>query len=545
MSLTNSQCPSPAFLQAFWRAAVMLVLSGWMLNTGRATADEPPVSRAPPGMSILKPTTGGVWFIASDLKKRYDGLVDEVRNLQSELLNQGLSTQEARERIGALRDDLEQLRLEIERKKLLISPYKVHTQTETTLFDFGPQKLLVINADRVTVEGWDGPQIKCVLEKSVLASGETAVDDELKGIQLVHRHGPNTEIVGRTAEEQAREEAKYLASPDGQKLNAAQRAQRARLVAEISDSRRPYRAFQGREFDLLEVSGLAPQQGNRYVSVRVDSEGGDGHFGSDLVRHATLTVYVPPCTAVALRGCRGQVDVSSLRGALILTSDGSQTIDYNGRFSIRDLHGDLTADNVPLDEIDTVVGHVTISSTTEQANTGTRHADNLRTSYTPAARVLTCENIKGDLTAWFGRVDLKLAGVGGQIDVRNEFGDTTLTLTQPLAPRAHRLVSESGRVEISLPAELLAGVPLSAFTNCGTARTNIGQDQFSDMTLTTSSVGDRSRRNWRGFLTKGEPDPLRFLKVIERLDATLSGADRSPGLDAISRAGTVSIKRIE
>ena len=50
------------------------------------------------------------------------------------------------------------------------------------MYELGPYRLLVITADNIRIEGWDGPQVKCVLEKTVLAPDDNPVDDHLKGL---------------------------------------------------------------------------------------------------------------------------------------------------------------------------------------------------------------------------------------------------------------------------------------------------------------------------------------------------------------------------
>ncbi|MBI3861056.1 MAG: hypothetical protein HY290_04090 [Planctomycetia bacterium] len=497
--------------------------------------------QAPPGMAVVKRARGGAWFVAKDLKEQYDRLLDQARSLQNDLDRKGVSPAEARQRIEGLRSELEKLRKEIDRKKLLISPVKVHTQSETTMFDIGPEKLLVITGDSIVVEGWDKPQVKCVLEKTVLSANNGPVDDHLAGLKVIHRHGPAPNIVGTTATERAADEQKFLASPDGQKLNDRQRASRSRLVAEIADAYSAYRDFQGREIDQIEIHGLTYEEGNRQVTVGVSSQGGDGNLGSEWQRHATLTVYVPRCQAVALRGCLVSLDVSGLHASLLVISDASRDIDYEGQFAIRDLHGSLTVRNAPLDVIEGVEGNVTIVATTELANTGTQHANDRRTSYTPPPRQLVCERIAGDFTAWFGRVDLKLSDIGGRIDVRNEFGDTRLATTEPLPDHAHRILSEAGRIEVALPRNQLGRMPVTALTNCGKVITNARREVFDDTSLTTSSAGDRSRRNWRGFKTTGKRHPMEIMETVRRIDAVLTGEARSSGLDLISRAGSIDV----
>ena len=498
--------------------------------------------QAPPNMAILKHAHGGAWFVAQDLKDKYDRLLDQVRVLQSELEHKGLSANEAHARIGGLRGELDALRREIESKKVLISPLKVHTRQETTLFDLGPEKLLLITGDDIVVEGWDGPQVKCVLEKTILAPGGAAVDEHFAGLKLIHAHGKAPEIVGASDTEREAQEQLFLASPEGSRLDERQRAARGRLLLEIAGNYAPYRAFQGREFDHLEIQGLTHDQGNRQVTVRVNSDGGGGNLGSDWQRHASLTVFVPRCRAVALRGCLVNLNVTDLNADLVVTSDGSTDRDYDGRFAIHGLHGSLTVKNAPLDVVDSITGNVTIVQTADElTNTGTQHEDNWRTLYIPPPRELVCHEIDGDFSAWFTRVDLKLTGIAGRIDVRNEFGETSLTVQKPLADKPHRLLSDSGRIELSLPGNQLQRLPVLALTNCGKARCNAARDVLEEINFTTSSAGDRSRRGWRGFTTANRGDGMRLLTLVNRLDDILSGSDRASGLDLVSRGGTVVV----
>ena len=44
------------------------------------------------------------------------------------------------------------------------------------------------------------------------------------------------------------------------------------------------------------------------------------------------------------------------------------------------------------------------------------------------------------------RDELNLDTIAGRIDVKNEFGKTTLVVGRALAERPHRVVSESGRI---------------------------------------------------------------------------------------------------
>src|SRR5579863_8778005 len=172
MLVSRNSLPSLAACRAI---GVGLILAGWFVfcvPSARGADEKRIDGHAPPNMAILKNTRNGVWFVAKGLKEQYDRLIEQARALQADLEREGLSAPEARQRISGLRRELEKLRMEIERKKLLISPFKVHTQNETTLFDLGPEKLLVVTGDNIVVEGWDGLQVKCVFEKTVLEAGD-------------------------------------------------------------------------------------------------------------------------------------------------------------------------------------------------------------------------------------------------------------------------------------------------------------------------------------------------------------------------------------
>jgi hypothetical protein len=538
------------------RGAWLLVFLGSFSALAAHGQDVPRVEgTAPRGHELLKHQRGGAYFIARTLKEDYERLLAQVKALKQDLEAQRITGLEAERELRGLQDALEKLRAEIEEKKVLVRPVRIHQQTETTLFDLGAERLLVITADNIRIEGWDGPQVKCVLEKTVLAADDKPVDEHLKGLQVVHRHGPAPNLVGRPAAETDAGERKFLASPDGKKLDEQGRKSRHALVHQIAGAYGVYREFQGKAIDTLEIEGLTHEQGNRQIVVGIKVPGGGGTLGSDWQRHAALTVYAPRCKSVALRGCLAGLDVADLHASLVLTRAGSQNRDYNGTFRVRNLNGDLTADNVPLDLVDSVHGNVQIISTLELANTGVQHEGGQRTAYTPPPRVLVCRNIDGDFSAWFTRGDLKLTDISGRIDVRNEFGDTTLVAAAPIAAKSHRLLSESGRIEVQLTRDATGDLPIQALTNCGTVRTNAHQDFLEDTSFSTGAtaekVGRDSRgRDWRGVKSARKAShgpesfsvgPESFFAGMERLDAVLTGDDRTSGLDLISRGGTVIV----
>jgi len=497
--------------------------------------------KAPPDHAILKSTRIGAWFVAKELKEEYDKLVGEVRALRNELRNEQIGSADALARMRVLQDRLNALRTEIEARKLLVAPVRSTVQEESSTFDLGPNRMLVITADNLNVEGWDGPGVKCVLEKTILGADDEAVDDHLKGIKVVHAHGLTPEIVGKTQAERDADEQAYLAGPDGKKLDETQRASRRTFLQEIADSYRIYRDLQGKEVDTLEISGLTGEQGNSQISVRVESPNGGAMLSGQWQRHAALTVYVPRCQAVVLRGCLVHLDVRNVEAPVVVTRSGSRDRDYDGTFGIHHIKGSLTVANAPLDVIEGVEGEVSIESTIELANTGTHHEAGQRHFYTPPPRQLVCRDINGDFSAWFSRADLQMHRITGKIDVRNEFGDTFLTVDRPLSDAPHRLLSQSGRIEVLVKPDSFGPLPVQVLTSCGAIRTNIEQSTLDSSSFTTGSSPDGTSRDWHGMKSRPKDGDrgMHFFEGIERLNAVLTTGARTPGLDLVSRAGTV------
>jgi hypothetical protein len=473
------------------------------------------------------------------LKQRYEQLLARVERLKADVAAGNVAGDEALRQLGELEPQLAELRDEIEARKVLVSPMKVQKQTEELLFDLGPERRLVITADALRVVGWDGPQVKCVLEKSVLAAGDELEEAEFGGIKLVHRHGVATAIVGRTTEEVAAEEAAFLAQKRDEPLTPEQMASRRRLVDSIQASYSPYRKYQGKAIDVIEIEGLTHEQGNRSIVVDVNSPGGEAAMGSDWRRSASLTVYVPRCEGIVLRGCLCGLAVEGVDAELTVTDAGSHDRDYDAEFSLVDIVGPLSVFNVPLDRIENAAGDVTIESTVEYANTGTTHADGRRVAYTPPPRSCTISGVRGDLTAWFSRVNLHVSGVTGRIDVRNETGDTVID-GGDLTAAPHRVLSQSGRVELQAPLALFEKLPMMAVTCDGRAETNADQSVFEEVSVTSGDPSDGSRRSWRGFMTPARGDVQRF-SYLDRPGRVWSGEETAPGITLVSRSGVAAV----
>jgi hypothetical protein len=408
--------------------------------------------------------------------------------------------------------------------------------------DLGPERLLVVTSDQLRLIGWDEPHVKYELRRIVLSAGESA-DEDLEGILLEHNYGLAPELVGVTAEQRQADEEKFLNSEDGRELTPEQRADRARLVERIAAGYRHYAQFQGRSVDSLRVFGLTWDEGNQQISYELRRPEGGGQVGSRWRRHAELTLYVPRCTAILLRGCRAGVDISGVEGQLILTSTGSRERDYDGGFAVRALNGPLTLENVPMDVIEDVSGDVLIEATNEMANTGTTHSDGFRTAWTPEPRDCSIVNVDGNLTAHFIRSELRIAEIAGIVNVRNDYGDTEWSVARGPAEGAHRVVSHSGLVRAVLPPDVLPPLPLYAATNCGTLRTSFNQDVIDDLNTEHTSEHDGKRRDWRAFHSSVGNDFDARYALYFRADKAFFDDDRSAGIDLISRAGRVELLR--
>jgi len=523
----------------FWLLVTLVYLPA---GTARS-ADTPRVEgQAPPGQEVLKHTRGGVFFVDTSLKQQYDLLLSRVRALQADLEAERIGGAEALSELKDLQVKLKRLRDEIEQKKVLVLPGKFHKQSETITFDLGPARLLHIGADSLRVEGWDGPQVKCVLEKTVIAPDGAPVDEHLQGIRLRHRHGLAPELVGRTPAEEEADEQKFLSSPEGQQLNPQQRESRRQLIREIAQSHDRYRAFQGKEIDAVEIEGLTYQQGNRWIDFEIRSGNVPRVVGGEWQRYASLTVYVPAVRSVALGGGGENLDVRGVHGDLVVSGGGDPGHDNN--FRVSDLHGSLTVYNAPLELIETIHGNVNIQSTIT-ANPTTSLGNGERVVAAPAPRVLTCRNVEGDLTAWVMRDELNLEAMAGRIEVKNDFGKTTLAVGRALADKRHRIVSESGRVEIRIAPGGRGRSPLCAMTNCGVVRVPEAEEEV--LHGTSYSLKDNSgiMRMWGGaLLAHGGPSPslIGALNQRDAIEHVVLGDDHSPALFLFSRSGTVQIR---
>jgi hypothetical protein len=510
-----------------------------------AGAQEIPTAKgeAPPNQAIVGSKLGGSFFAPKPLKEKYNQLVSKVRSLEMELNGGTISGQQAQQEIKQLREELAATRAEIEKQKTFVPAAKIHTKSETTTYSLGSERRLLILASKVRVIGWDKPEVQCVLEKGVLTAGDEPADEHLEQIQVVHEHRSAEKEIGKTAEDMEAEEAEYLQTTEGKKLNQKQIEFRRNFLEERMAWQKFFRPLQGREVDVVSVRGLSHDEGNRQITLEVGSPNGERSMSSHWQRHATLTVYVPACEAIGVQGGLGGLQVDSVNSAVIIRGDGDR--DYDGQFVVKGLKGTLTADRIPLQSIEQVTGDVDVTMTAYLGNSGTRHADDTRTSYIYTPQPYSYKNIDGNFRGHFVRADLELANVGGTIDVVNEYGTTKLNLSKPLTKSAHRVVNNGGRIEVQLSDDALGELPLLAVSECGTVRMNNSDRKFEEVSWNGPLPGGELR-GWHGFERKAPAaGPDSFFARFERIGKVLGGESRTAGLDLVSRGGSIEIGQMK
>lgn len=505
---------------------------------------------APPNMARLDRTLGGAYFapldralggayfVDKELLERYEACKARLAQVRDDIARGDATSDAAMQSLDAIRREAEALRKELEAKKVFVAAYQVYSQTSESTFPLGDERLVIITGDHVIVRGWAGPGIKCVLEKTIVAKAPPAASD-FDAINVRHELTVASDMVGLTKAERDQKEREFADSEAGRKLTPEGRANRRKIVEEIHHSFDRYQAFQGRRANVIQLTGLDHQEGNRNLVLRIASPKGGTTMSSQWQRHAELTVYVPPCQALAARGCQVGLDVRDLEGDLLLTTHGSRNRDYEGSFAVDGVKGNVAIDQVPVRALSNVTGDVDYVATDEFVNSGTRHANDMRTFSTYPTHETRIERIDGDLRAEFLRTELTLSEIHGAIDVVNRFGATRLTLSAVAADGPRRIVSDSGAIAVSGEAGVLKETPIYAYTQCGRLETNVAQEVLESIDFSTG----QPRMGWHGFVP---PSQERFdMSRFERPAAALENRERSAGLDLISPSGMVSILATE
>jgi hypothetical protein len=305
----------------------------------------------------------------------------------------------------------------------------------------------------------------------------------------------------------------------------------------------PFKSFLDREFTVVSIKGLTHQEGNRQISLEVTNEEGSGHSGSEWRRHAKLLLTVPRCQGVAMRGALGGFRVHSLKSPLMVQGEGNR--DYRARYEVSDLDGPLTASDIPIHRIIGVRGDVSILATAYAEDTTTSHGPDGVSMRPVAPRESSYKDIRGNLMARFCRADLTLEGISGRVDIENAFGKTVWRAERPVAVMDHRIVSQSGPIEVRFAPAAPGQLRLALFTECGAVRLPAGNQGLQSM-MFHGGMGDVTSRAWHGFFTGEGRDRFGDFSVslFKRVPAAVRGEGRSPGIDIISRAGTITYEPI-
>ena len=527
------------------RCVIAFVVGMLLVDSHVSVADdqEKGTATAPPGADAFETSFEGTWFVDRELKKRYDALIAGVSDVEQRVRKGKLSANAARDEITSLRETLADVRKMIDESKTLVSPFKIVTKEVEGTVEIGPERLLVVTADRLKVVGWDSPFVKYVVVKSVLSTGKP-VDEHIDAIKVIHEHRLAPDLVGKTDTEMKAWRDAFLTPKKGETWTAEQLQDRKDLWQRHFAHGERFQPFVGREVDTIHLEGLVHQEGNRNIQYEIKRPGGGGQFGGRWQRNADVSLYVPKCTALLLRGCQRGMDISGVNGHLMMTSSGSQNRDYHGKFAVRNHTGPITILNVPMDIVNKVDGSVTIQGTTEMVNTGSHHSGGDWVMTTPSARRLTVSEVAGNLTAHFTRSELHVDSVDGVLNIRNEFGDTHCTISKPFGADNHRIVSQSGLVSVRIGSNVDVKQPVFATTNCGTAATNLSRSELDDLNVTFSSSTDGLRRTWRSLhSTLPEGDFQARFALHHRPDDILNDRERSHGLDLLSVSGRVEYRK--
>ena len=496
---------------------------------------------APANMSEVSDTLGGSYFADKALVEESEHLQSQLTILKEKIRGGKITSAEALAQLDEIQTAIQMVRTKIEKSKVLVEAFKVFTRKDEQIFPLGESRRVIITGDRIRLRRWEGPGIKCVLEKSIVAK-EKPPASEFGKIKMKHELGSAEPIVGISLEERQQTERDYLASEDGQKLTPAARTFRKQLTEQSLAAAAKYSPFHDQECNMLDLNGLSWKEGNKNLSLVIESKGGGKFHRSQWQRHAVLTVYLPTCEWVALRGCECGVDISGLTTNLLLTNDGSRDKDYVGRFEVQDHQGDVNVDQVPIRKLVNIKGDVNFTATDEFVNSGTSYRDNTRTTRSFDTADTEIKDIQGALSCWFLRTNLAIDNVTGKLDVRNEFGDTQLTLNGDASAEldpllAHRVISESGSIVLTATQGQLSKLKTYAFTNCGVLDTNVSRELLEFKSFSTG----QPKRSWHGLVPKlnqrhmGMPD-------FERPDNAWGDKQRAAGLDLISRSGSIEIK---
>ncbi|QDT09841.1 hypothetical protein [Planctomycetes bacterium K23_9] len=499
-------------------------------------------AQAPANHVSFRSTATGGLYVDQELMAEYVAAKDRYESLRRNRYRSADFLGLAAEEFLAAEKKFVALAAKVESAAVLVSPFTVYRRRETESFQLGSSNQIVITADDVNLRGWNGDDIKCVVEKAVLGT-ESPDDAEFDAIKVEHEVRPADDWVGVTDEVRKQQEDAFLESKSGKDATEAGLKFRKELIEKNREHYSVYRPLQGQRVNTLQVVGLSAQEGNVHLTGEIVSPGGGKSMSGYWRRSAKVTIYVPKCQYVAVRGCMVAVNIKSVQANLILTTDGSLDRSYGADFHVSDIDGDLSIRQAPIRRIIGIQGDVQFIQTDEVTNTSTRHSGGVRTTSSPPPDPTLIGDIGGNLNGHFVRADLSLRNLRGEISVFNEYGNTQIDVAANLKNTTHRIASHSGVIRLSgqavpddypdLEVNDLVGVPLHAFTQTGTVKVRGLRKRLQDKSYTSGG------RGWQGF--RSPTDGVSFTD-FNRPNAAWENSPRSAGIDIVSSAGTVVIE---
>jgi hypothetical protein len=547
--------------------AVVLAAAN-LASRGSATlADELPTAKAtiPDNFVEIRKGLGGAYYVDARIKKRYDALVAEVRALQADVQEARISEADARARIEQMQKEVRAALAQIEENEVFVAPATIHTKRESEKFELGPEGVLLVKAHEVQITGWDKPHVEVRVEKIVLSADKEPVAAELDAIKVIHRRMTGAEALERgnrqqraealmkLTEEQWPKQREYLLSMfrcyarlDPETL--------AKLPSAVADDLRPrenmptllrmaerwpFEEFYDSQIDVVELDGLSYQSGNRQMTLEIRGESG-GSVSSVWSRHARLTLYVPKCRLVGVQGGHAGIELAGIDAAVEVKME-----DVPGRdstFRVKDVKGSLLARDVPWQLVENVAGDVRVMHTKDVGIQSTNYGDARAQLSARAEEPLVYRAIGGRLIGWFVQANLEIEGVGKQVDLRNDFGDTVWTLDKPPSAQTNRIIAEAGDIQLRIPTALTVAAPITAVSEVGDVYAPDAMQQLDGAMFSTPGA-DGVTYSWHGFFSKveGKDDVLAKFERYRRVAKIVADEERGPGLDLVSGAGTVRI----
>ncbi len=146
-------------------------------------------ARHPADYSIVESDLAGSYFVARPLKEKYDNLVQRVGELRTEIDEARIDEPGARRELDRLQTEIDEAIRAIDKAKLYVPGATVQNRAATRSIPLGPDDLLLVDAEDVEIRRGDGPDVQCVVKKTVLGEIDKEQDltPEFAGIELVVR----------------------------------------------------------------------------------------------------------------------------------------------------------------------------------------------------------------------------------------------------------------------------------------------------------------------------------------------------------------------